>query len=146
MSNLEKAAQAVLDRWDSPQWDWKRQGPTSELMADMRRALAAHKEQAEPVAISDFGVMVIGWHALLNCDCENDQRDDAIEALVMALHRENNRQYGQQAEPVVVPEPMVDQCTITTALLACKKPVKQAEPVVDDGPEYGIDEDTGRVK
>jgi hypothetical protein len=23
---------------------------------------------------------------------------------------------------------------------------QQAEPVVDDGPEYGIDEDTGRVK
>jgi hypothetical protein len=62
------------------------------------------KEQAEPVAISDFGVMVIGWHALLNCDCENDQQDDAIEALVMALHRGNKRQYGQQAEPVAWPK------------------------------------------
>jgi hypothetical protein len=50
MSNLEKAAQAVLVRWDSPAWDWAHQGPTAALMADLRRALAAHKEQAEPVA------------------------------------------------------------------------------------------------
>jgi hypothetical protein len=49
MSNLEKAAQAVLDRWDSPQWEWMTHGPTAALMADLRRALAAHKEQAEPV-------------------------------------------------------------------------------------------------
>jgi hypothetical protein len=48
MSDLEKAAQAVLNRWDSPSWDWARQGPTSALMADLRRALA-HREQAEPV-------------------------------------------------------------------------------------------------
>jgi hypothetical protein len=49
MSNLEQAAQAVLDRWDSPAWDWVHQGPTAVLMADLRKALAAHKEQAEPV-------------------------------------------------------------------------------------------------
>jgi hypothetical protein len=52
MSNLEKAAQAVLVRWDSPAWDWAHQGPTAALMADLRRALAAHREQqAEPVPI-----------------------------------------------------------------------------------------------
>ena len=50
MTDLEQAAQAVLVRWDSPAWDWAHQGPTAALMADLRRALAAHKEQAEPVA------------------------------------------------------------------------------------------------
>jgi len=38
VSNLEKAAQAVLDRWDSPKWEWH-QGPTAALMADLRAAL-----------------------------------------------------------------------------------------------------------
>jgi hypothetical protein len=55
MTDLEKAAQAVLGRWDSPAWEWMPQGPTAarmaDLMADLRRALAAHREQAEPVAI-----------------------------------------------------------------------------------------------
>ena len=37
--NLKSAAQAVLDRWDSPQWKWAKQGPTGELMHDLRIAL-----------------------------------------------------------------------------------------------------------
>ena len=37
--NLKSAAQAVLDRWDSPQWKWAKQGPTGELMHDLRVAL-----------------------------------------------------------------------------------------------------------
>jgi len=53
MTELEKAAQAVLDRWDSPAWEWMSQGSTAALMADLRRALAAHREQAEPVALTD---------------------------------------------------------------------------------------------
>lgn len=39
--NLREAAQAVLDRWDSPQWEWSQHGPTADLMHDLRRALSA---------------------------------------------------------------------------------------------------------
>ena len=42
---LRAAAQAVLDRWDSPKWEWAKQGPTADLMAELRAALA---QQAEP--------------------------------------------------------------------------------------------------
>ena len=38
MQALRDAAQAVLDRWDSPAWEWH-QGPTAALMAGLRRAL-----------------------------------------------------------------------------------------------------------
>jgi hypothetical protein len=49
MTDLEKAAQAVLVRWDSPAWQRSPAGrSTAALMADLRRALAAHREQAEP--------------------------------------------------------------------------------------------------
>jgi hypothetical protein len=48
MSDLRKAAQAVLDRWDSPQWEWLEKGPTAVLMASLRKALA-EPVQAEPV-------------------------------------------------------------------------------------------------
>lgn len=41
MSDLRKAAEAVLERWDSPAWEWMKQGPTAELMATLRAALAA---------------------------------------------------------------------------------------------------------
>ena len=39
--DLRSAAQAVLDRWDSQGWKWAKQGPTADLMADLRSALAA---------------------------------------------------------------------------------------------------------
>ncbi len=41
MSKLEQAALAVLKRWDSPQWDWESEGPTADLMADLRAAINA---------------------------------------------------------------------------------------------------------
>lgn len=43
MSNTEAlraAAQDVLDRWDSPQWEWTKHGPTADLMHALRAALA----------------------------------------------------------------------------------------------------------
>lgn len=45
---LRAAAQAALDRWDSPRWEWSKHGPTSDLMNDLRAALA--QPEAEPVA------------------------------------------------------------------------------------------------
>lgn len=46
-ANIEKAAQLVLDRWDSPAWEWITHGPTAALMADLRRALAAKSEETQ---------------------------------------------------------------------------------------------------
>jgi len=43
MTDLRKAAEAVLERWDSPAWEWKKQGPTADLMANLRTALAAEQ-------------------------------------------------------------------------------------------------------
>lgn len=48
MSDLRKAAEAVLDRWDSPAWEWIKQGPTAELMATLRAALAAPEPERHP--------------------------------------------------------------------------------------------------
>jgi hypothetical protein len=61
MTDLEKAAQAVLVRWDSPAWQRSPAGrSTAALMADLRRALAAHREQAEPVV--DDKPVPDAWH------------------------------------------------------------------------------------
>lgn len=35
---LQSAANAVLMRWDSPQWEWLKHGPTADLMAELRQA------------------------------------------------------------------------------------------------------------
>jgi hypothetical protein len=61
VSDLRKAAEAVLERWDSPAWEWIKQGPTAELMATLRAALAAprpepEKERAEVAAPARSGV------------------------------------------------------------------------------------------
>jgi aerobic-type carbon monoxide dehydrogenase small subunit (CoxS/CutS family) len=126
MTTLEKAARQALDALEHSSiyhFDRKR---NDEALDALRAALTQQAEpvvdraqeqsadgnvisravQAEPVMVSDHGAMVTGWHALLNCDCENDLRDDAIEALVMAIHSESERQYAKkQAEPVVERRP-----------------------------------------
>ena len=38
---LQSAAQAVLDRWNSPKWEWHKNGPTADLMADLYAAIKA---------------------------------------------------------------------------------------------------------
>ena len=48
MTDLRQAAKAVVDRWDTPAWEWRDQGPTADLMADLRTALA--QPEQEPVA------------------------------------------------------------------------------------------------
>ena len=59
---LHKAAQAVLDRWDSPQWEWRQHGPTADLMADLRAALA--QPAAPDVTPEDAHPMYqLGWKA-----------------------------------------------------------------------------------
>ena len=54
---LKLAAQAVLDRWNSPAWTWHKLGPTGDLMADLQEALA-QPVQTEPVALVIDGVLV----------------------------------------------------------------------------------------
>ena len=92
MTNLEKAAQAVLVRWDSPAWDWAHQGPTAALMADLREALAAHK-QAEPVMI---------YHGEYTIDCGNHGHHN-VELLKLIADGTKLYAGPRQAEPVVEP-------------------------------------------
>ena len=40
---LTEAAQAVINRWDSPNWDWEKDGPTAGLIAALRKAIAAQE-------------------------------------------------------------------------------------------------------
>lgn len=44
MTALQTAAQAVLDRWNNSKWDWHKQGPTGDLMYDLRMALDQQSE------------------------------------------------------------------------------------------------------
>jgi hypothetical protein len=39
--DLRAAAEAVLDRWNSPKWEWHKHGPTADLMGDLAKALEA---------------------------------------------------------------------------------------------------------
>lgn len=40
---LQAAAQALVDRWHSPQWKWLKQGPTADLVHALDRELATFK-------------------------------------------------------------------------------------------------------
>lgn len=60
MTDLRQAAQAVIDRWDSPLW---KNGSTADAIADLRTAL--EQQQAEPVAwmvVNDAGEDELWWH------------------------------------------------------------------------------------
>jgi hypothetical protein len=45
MTDIRQAAKAVVDRWDTPAWEWRDQGPTADLMADLRKALAQLEQE-----------------------------------------------------------------------------------------------------
>ena len=53
MTDLRQAAKAVVDRWDSPAWEWSQQGPTADLIAALRKALEQPEQQAEPCVGKD---------------------------------------------------------------------------------------------
>lgn len=55
MTNLRQAAKAVVERWDSPKWEWSQQGPTANLMADLRKAL--EQPEQEPTQWRDMVVV-----------------------------------------------------------------------------------------
>ncbi len=70
-SALQAAALAVLKRWDSPHWDWNHEGPTADLMADLRAALTSPREtgqeEARPVAAMLRSRHVTTWaHAAVD--------------------------------------------------------------------------------
>ena len=39
IERMEAAATNVLKRWESPNWEWDKHGPTAGIMADLRAAL-----------------------------------------------------------------------------------------------------------
>ena len=40
-ANIRQAAQAIINRWDDPKWEWDKHGHTAGLIADLRNALDA---------------------------------------------------------------------------------------------------------
>ena len=72
---LRAVAQAVLARWDSPQWQWAKQGPTADLMEDLRAALAA----AQPAQAKPTDGLCTA--ARLVADATPDQLPMALDAL-----------------------------------------------------------------
>lgn len=44
---LREAAGAVLNKWDSPSWEWYANTPTAQLMQELRAALAASRKESE---------------------------------------------------------------------------------------------------
>jgi hypothetical protein len=107
MSELEKATQAVLDRWDSPVWEWTSQGPTAALMADLRKALAAHKEQqAEPVVDVQAAVLAEREACAKLCESTTASWTEHLYNAACADCAEAIRGQAKpvkQAEPVAIP-------------------------------------------
>ena len=40
---LIEAGEAVVDRWDTPQWEWDKRGHTAGIIADLRNAIAKYR-------------------------------------------------------------------------------------------------------
>lgn len=69
---LIAAARAVLERWHSPAWEWRRQGPTADLMASLEAAVlsadisaAAPQEPAQEPSHSSSAPRILVDRALL---------------------------------------------------------------------------------
>lgn len=64
---LQSAAQAVLNRWDSPQWKWKKHGTTDYLMHALRKAIA---QTVQPVSNDEIEAAVFAERAACAILCE----------------------------------------------------------------------------
>lgn len=91
MTNLRQAAQAVVERWDTPAWEWRDQGPTADLMADLRKALA--QPEQEPTQWRDMVVVSLVREGI-NKHRARELADHFATPLAAA-------QPEQQAEPVI---------------------------------------------
>ena len=74
-TSLQKAAQAVLDRWNSPKWEWHKQGPTGELMADLYAAITPPPEVYVPDTM-DFACVALSVEPALR-----DHRGEIVDVL-----------------------------------------------------------------
>ena len=100
-----------------------------------------YKEQAEPVveavdAVQDEPDGSAGW----SIEAEREAC-----AQLCADYTEWGREWAQDSNHTAA-EAAANECADAIRARGWQAPARQAEPVVDDGPEYGIDEDTGRVK
>jgi hypothetical protein len=66
MTDLRQAAKAVVDRWDSPKWEWSQQGPTADLMAALRTALEQPSQEPVAWAVQGITQMIRGEFAELD--------------------------------------------------------------------------------
>ena len=95
MSKLREAAQAVLDRWDSPAWEWLKQGPTAALMADLRAALVEPTvpsncaDSHQPLTIERLRDALVASRIIPPAAVEDpDEYDDGVTLFrIEALHR-----------------------------------------------------------
>ena len=93
-STLREAAQAVLNRWDSPAWEWLKQGPTAALMADLRAALA--EPQRKPLTLTDLQEALV-YTNLIDRDAIEDPDgydEGSTLAQIDELHRAIERAHG----------------------------------------------------
>jgi hypothetical protein len=162
MTDLEKAAQAVLVRWDSPAWQRSPAGrSTAALMADLRRALAAHKEQAEPVSLRpkqhDYASYV-GYTRALEAYCDGLEQAEPVADAVrgecrlwdsqwtnVVNHADCYRDWNTEdaiRHAVWMTETYMAHNVARNYFPPAKQaePV-QAEPVVTWGVDWGEDED-----
>ena len=96
MTNLQTAAQAVLDRWDSPLW--KDQPHTGVYIAELRKAIAEEQAQAmEPTKKPNWKNLVAWWES-------GAEQWDGLKNVVAAMLAE-----ATQAQQVAVPVPMTDE-------------------------------------
>lgn len=118
MQALQDAAQAVLDRWDSPAWEWH-QGPTAALMADLRRAL---------LDIEQFCDTHCTW-ADHHPDCVRGCRKPLTENQIRDVLK--NDQAGQELLFLISTEPTVEQFIKTVIRIA--RAIERAHGIKEDG-------------
>lgn len=99
--SLQAAAQAVLDRWDSPQWEWATHGPTADLMHVLREAIAQPTDGNRTSV--DSGALKLALNVLRRAG-----KDATADALQETATREPIAQPVQPASEKKKHEPKID--------------------------------------
>lgn len=91
---IRGAAQALINRWDSPQWEWDKHGGTANLIADLRNALSELEAQPDGLMNEEHWQRVRAAQGAAPSPSV-EQRVDEIGKVVEEIVREWHRKHGQ---------------------------------------------------
>lgn len=127
-NKIKDAAQAVINRWDSPSWEWDKKGSTANLIADLRNAIAEAQPsptEAKPASFTEVATLALDLTEAIWPRVKGIEQYELTNLAERCIYKgmELRKKHVPLAQPSA---PMVDKIM---------EVVKRVRPITDDCPK-----------